>query len=294
MKLCLQCDNTFDRPTWRCPNCGNEPEVKSGFPSFAPKMSSDSGFRDSHFQKLMELEARNFWFRARNELILWALNRYFPSARDFLEIGCGTGFVLSGIADRHPDLHLSGSEISSVGLAHASKRIPGAFFFQMDARAIPFDREFDVIGAFDVLEHIEEDAAVLRQMHRALRPGGGILVTVPQHQMLWSRTDEYACHVRRYAAKDLIAKTSAAGFKVERLTSFVSLLLPLMMAARKWQPVAEKDYDPLAELRIGGLANAILKKFLDIERVAVRAGLSFPAGGSLLLVAKKQNENTFQ
>ena len=158
----------------------------------------------------------------------------------------------------------------------------------MDARAIPFVEEFDVIGAFDVLEHIEEDDMVLRQMHRAVRPGGGVLLTVPQHKFLWSRTDEYACHVRRYSAQDLVAKVAAAGFRVERMTSFVSLLLPLMMAARARQPATDEQFDPLAELRIGGIANALLEKIMGIERLAIRAGLGFPAGGSLLLVARKE------
>lgn len=236
----------------------------------------------------MELEAFNFWFRARNELILWALSKYFPHAKSLLEIGCGTGFVLSGIAGNRPDMQLSGSEISSVGLAHAFKRIPRAAFFQMNARAIPFVREFDVIGSFDVLEHIQQDEEALVQMHQAVRPGGGILVTVPQHAMLWSQTDEYARHARRYAARDLVAKVSRAGFKVTRLTSFVSLLMPLMMVSRKWPSKTDQSYDPFSELRTGGLANIVLEGFMDIERLAIRAGIDLPAGGSLLLVAKRE------
>lgn len=287
MKLCLCCTKTFVASTWHCPHCGKEPEVRAGFPSFAPEFSSDEGFKDAYFHELVELEAHNFWFRARNKLILWALGRYFSGAESFLEIGCGTGFVLSGVAAANPRMRLSGSEISSAGLAYAAGRIPGTNFFQMDARAIPFVDELDVIGAFDVLEHIEEDQVVLGQMHRAIRPGGGFLLTVPQHDFLWSHMDEHAYHVRRYAARDLVAKVAAAGFRVERITSFVSLLLPLMMVSRLRQPAANKEYDPLAELRIGGLANALLEKIMGIERLAIRAGLSFPAGGSLLLVARK-------
>jgi SAM-dependent methyltransferase len=256
---------------------------------FAPELSSDEGFKDAYFHELIELEARNFWFRARNRLILWALKSYFSGAKTFLEIGCGTGFVLSGVATANPSLGLSGSEISVAGLTYASRRIPSADFFQMDARAIPFVDEFDVIGAFDVLEHIEKDEVVLDQMYRAIRPGGGTLLTVPQHNFLWSRMDEHACHVRRYTAKDLAAKVHAAGFRVERMTSFVALLLPLMLASRTLQPAADEAYEPLAELRIGRLTNILLEKVMSIERLAIRAGLSFPAGGSLLLVARKES-----
>lgn len=287
MKICLCCAQAFAAPNWHCPHCGKEPQESAGFPCFAPGLSSDEGFKDAYFHELVKLEAKNFWFRARNKLILWALRRYFPGTKSLLEIGCGTGFVLSGVAAANPQMKLSGSEISSTGLAYAANRVPGAEVFQMDARAIPFYDEFDVVGAFDVLEHIEEDEVVLGQMHRAIRPGGGILLTVPQHKFLWSHADEHAYHVRRYAAHDLVTKLTAAGFKVERVTSFVSLLLPLMMASRSRRPATGEEYDPLAELRIGGLSNALLEKVMDIERLAIRAGLNFPAGGSLLLVARK-------
>ena len=288
MKYCLRCSKTFVVSKWHCPHCGNETEARSGFLSFAPELSSDEGFKDAYFHELVELEARNFWFRARNRLILWALGRYFPEAESFFELGCGTGYVLSGVAAARPELELSGSEISSAGLKYASRRMPGADFFQMDARAIPFVDEFDVIGSFDVLEHIEADEIVLGQMYQAVRPGGGIILTVPQHDFLWSSTDEHACHVRRYVAEDLVDKVTAAGFRVERKSSFVSLLLPFMMASRANQPSVDDEFDPLAELRIGGFANALLEKIMGIERLAIRAGLNFPAGGSLLLVARKE------
>src|SRR5690606_22871969 len=116
----------------------------------------------------------------------------------FLEIGCGTGFVLSGVADAFPAVRLFGSEIFTAGLEFAARRQPSVNFMQMDARSLPFLDEFDVIGAFDVLEHIVEDGQVLAQMREALKPNGIILLTVPQHEWLWSPVDEFACHVRRY------------------------------------------------------------------------------------------------
>ncbi len=75
---------------------------------------------------------------------------------------------------------------------------------QFDACAIPYKAEFDVIGAFDVIEHIEEDTAALTQMYQALKPGGGLLITVPQHRFLWSAVDEMSYHKRRYHRNELI------------------------------------------------------------------------------------------
>jgi SAM-dependent methyltransferase len=256
--------------------------------AFAPEMAHENaGFQPQYFRELADLEARNFWFRARNRLIAWAMQRYFPDARSFLEIGCGTGFVLSGIAKAFPSVGLSGSEIFSAGLAFAAGRLERAELFQMDARRIPFESEFDVIGAFDVLEHIREDEAVLSQMQRATIKGGGIILTVPQHPFLWSQQDDCACHVRRYEARDLKEKVARAGFSVERATSFVSLLLPLMYLSRRRKRVTVEQFDALDELRIGGLANTLLEAVLDMERAFIRLGGAFPMGGSFLLIARK-------
>ncbi|HET9375365.1 MAG TPA: class I SAM-dependent methyltransferase, partial [Chthoniobacterales bacterium] len=227
-------------------------------------------------------------FRSRNLLITWALRRYFAQASRFLEIGCGTGFVLSAIHREFPALDLSGSEIFAKGLAFAKQRLPGVDLFQMDACQIPFDSEFDVIGAFDVLEHIEDDETALGQMFQASRPGGGVIVTVPQHRFLWSRVDDYSCHKRRYGRKELTDKLARAGFTILRVTSFASFILPLMMFSRLKSKRSKAHFDPLAEYRIPRQLNRVLETVMALERSLIRGGVSFPAGGSLLAIAKRR------
>jgi len=239
------------------------------------------------FQQLQALEAGHFWFKSRNRILQWAFRHYFPNATSFLEVGCGTGFVLSGLRQKFPALRLAGSEIYTNGLRFAEKRLPGVALFQMDARKVPFDLEFDVIGAFDVLEHIEEDELVLAGLFRACHPGGGLMLTVPQHPFLWSSVDEYACHKRRYTRAELVRKVQRAGFKVVRSTSFVSLLLPLMLISRWRRDRPGVQFDPLAEYKIGPLTNRILEAIVRLELVLIALGISFPAGGSLLLLARR-------
>jgi SAM-dependent methyltransferase len=289
LKICNACGSSHCDDAWTCADCGNRPVTIEGFKAFAPDLASENaGFRAEYFDELARLEADNFWFRARNELIVWALQRYFPEARSFLEVGCGTGFVLSGIHAADPSLELSGSEIFSAGLALAATRVPSAHFSQMDARHIPYRDEFDVIGAFDVLEHIDEDEAVLAEIGRAVRPGGGFMATVPQHPSLWSLQDVHAHHVRRYTATGLRRKVEAAGFEVVRTTSFVSLLLPTLVAARFRTRGHRTDvgFDAMDELRQPSVLNSALEAVMTLERSLVRRGVSFPAGGSLLLVAR--------
>jgi SAM-dependent methyltransferase len=290
MKVCGQCGSSRCDEAWVCEDCGNRPAELDGFKAFAPELATEhSGFRDDYFGELAMLEADSFWFRARNDLIAWAIETYFPDPGRVLEIGCGTGFVLSRIRSVVPSADLAGSEIASAGLPFAAQRVPSAAFYQMDARNIPFRDHFDVIGMFDVLEHIEADEAVLAEVAKALRPGGGLLLAVPQHPSLWSPQDDHAYHVRRYTAKGLRRIARAAGFEVIRSTSFVSLLLPMLVVSRLRMRDRRTDpeFDAIDALRLPRVVNLGLGAVMAIERVLIQRGLSFPAGGSLLMVCRK-------
>jgi SAM-dependent methyltransferase len=227
MIRCPSCAKVYSSQAQACPGCGFFPKKIDGFSCWAPEVALEgNGFKAEYFDHLATIEKDNFWFRSRNSLIVWALKRYFPSFRSFLEVGCGTGFVLQGIAKAFPEAETIGSEIFVQGLKFAAGRVPTGQFLQMDGRRIPYQNEFDLIGAFDVLEHILEDDVVLAGMYRALKPGGGLVVTVPQHPWLWSATDQYACHVRRYSAADLHVKLGNAGFEIVLSTSFVTYHCP--------------------------------------------------------------------
>jgi SAM-dependent methyltransferase len=287
MKICLACDHRFEALDWRCPKCEFEPPRKRSTLLFAPALSEcNGGFKANYFSELANLESGHFWFRNRNRLLIWAMQKYFPEARKFLEVGCGTGFVSSGLRPAFPSLEICGGELFLDGIEFARSRLPGAALYQMDAVQIPFEAEFDVVGAFDVLEHIEQDETALAQLHQALRPGGGLLLTVPQHHALWSSADVSACHKRRYAQDELVGKVKAAGFETVKVTSFVSLLLPLMWASRH-RAVKAGDIASNSELRINQALNGLLEAVLRIETWFIRWGAAFPCGGSLLLVGQK-------
>jgi SAM-dependent methyltransferase len=285
MKICLKCEMGFDSDGWVCPACGYSPKHIQGFTAHAPHLAhGGGGFKVGHFEALAKLEGQNFWFRSRNKLIVWALKKYGPGGGDFLEIGCGTGFVLSGLLKKLPEYQLHGSEIFVAGFSYAAARVPQADFMQMDARKIPFSSEFDALGAFDVLEHISEDEDVLGEAYRALKPGGLLLLSVPQHRWLWSASDEHACHVRRYTAKEIHEKLTSKGFQVKRSTSFVFFLLPIMLLSRL---KAKEKYNPDSELKIPQALNMAFLGVMLLELAFIQLGLNFPMGGSRLIVAKK-------
>lgn len=288
MKLCLACTARYPSDKSDCPTCGAATAVVDGFVAYAPELAHDGGgFDSTYFPVLAGLEDANFWFRARNELILWALGKYCGGFGSYLEIGCGTGYVLAGVASRFPDAVLNASEIFTAGLDFAAERVPSASFMQMDARRIPFSEEFDVVGAFDVVEHIREDNVVLEQAHKALKPGGYLLLTVPQHAWLWSPSDDYARHERRYSAAELHEKVHAAGFSLQRSSSFVSLLLVLMLISRLQSKIKRVPFDPTDEFKTPNWMNATFCHVMALERSMIKLGVSFPVGGSRLVVAQK-------
>lgn len=289
MIICPSCGTPNIHAKDGCTKCGYVPERVDGFLAWAPELAKyNDGFPENSFEGLARVEEGSFWFRARNAIIVWALRRYFPSFRSLLEVGCGTGFVLSGIAQAFPHARTAGSEIYTAGLAFAAKRLPGVELLQMDARKLPYEAEFDVIGAFDVIEHILEDELVLQNFNRALKPGGGCVITVPQHRWLWSPVDEAACHQRRYSAKELHTKVEAAGFRILRSTSFVTLLLPLMFASRFEARRSGKVGDSDA-LLINSTLDRMLELVMDVERRLITWGINLPVGGSRLLIAIKKS-----
>lgn len=290
MKRCLSCNDQYISSIKSCPSCSFAPSLVDGFIAYARELADEGGgFKASYFSELARLEEGNFWFQSRNELILWALQKYCPHFQSLFEIGCGTGYVLSGISKLFPHAKLYGGEIFTAGLHFAAARLPSVDFIQMDARNIPFQEEFDVIGAFDVLEHIEEDQTVLAQIHHALKPGGFLLLTVPQHPWLWSPVDTYSCHARRYTALDLHQKIRRARFQIKRSTSFVTTLLPAMMVSRFFQSKKNADlFDPAQELKLNPFLNFLFSKLLFLEREMIKRGCNFSVGGSRLVIVRKE------
>ncbi|WP_024850582.1 methyltransferase domain-containing protein [Hydrogenovibrio kuenenii] len=285
MKLCLKCGEKYESTLLKCPACNFEYKFIDGFEAYAEKFAEDGGgFEADSFDHLAQVEEDSFWFRSRNRILVWMLKKYCTNMSSYLEVGCGTGYVLRAIKEAFPNVKTYGSEIFIAGLKQAKNRLSDTTLFQMDARKIPYYEEFNVIGAFDVVEHIKEDKAVFQQMYQALKPGGFVILTVPQHPLLWSQMDVLACHERRYTRNELQEKLKQGGFKIVRTTSFVTFLLPMMMIriTKKNRKVEVGE-----ELSLPPILDKILEMVMKVELFFIKAGVNFPVGGSRLVLAQK-------
>jgi SAM-dependent methyltransferase len=264
-------------------------EIIDGFKCYSPELAkSNNGFSADAFSFLRQVEENNFWFKVRNRILIDLIKKYSGKSgnKKLLEIGCGTGYVLSGLSSS-TDFQLSGSDIHVEGLKYAKERVPSAEFIQMDATAMPFKNEFDAIGAFDVIEHISEDELALKNIHRSLRKNGVLYISVPQYMFMWSSIDEISFHKRRYSKGELMQKVSAAGFKIEYCGSFVFTLFPMMVASRFLMQRKGGEASGNQEFSMNSFLNRILESVLSLDEFFIKRGIRLPFGGSLLCVARK-------
>jgi SAM-dependent methyltransferase len=262
-----------------------------GFRCYAPDRALGcTDYPSEGFAVTAEIEAGSFWCRSRNRVLGDVVCRFTDRSRrlDMLEIGCGIGGVVAEL-QRFDHVRLTASDIYLDGLRYARSRFPAVELIQLDATSMPFRGEFDIVGAFDVLEHIDEDEQVMRGVHDALRPGGLFIVTVPQHPWMWSAIDDIVRHKRRYARPDLLRKLRAARFEIVFCSSFVTVLFPAMVAWRLRARMRRQPRDDreafASEVTLPPIATRVCDRLMRIDEAALRVRISLPFGGSLLAVA---------
>jgi len=238
---------------------------------------------------MRRVEASHWWFVGRRRIIRSFVERLFPDLRAndekqarILDVGCGTGANLEmlsefGVAE--------GVDVSPEALSFCQGR--GLKNVKLGAaEALPYDaNSFDLVTGLDVVEHLDDDLAGLKEMRRVLRPGGRAVLFVPAFMFLWGVQDDISNHRRRYTLKELKQVVKDAGFEVERATyvniSFFTpiLLGRLLMRATGLRPESENNITV-------GFLNGALGKLFAAERGPLRY-LNFPFGVSIICVARR-------
>jgi SAM-dependent methyltransferase len=236
---------------------------------------------------MLEVDEHHWWYRGRRRIIRAELDRLpIPEGAVVLDAGCGSGRTLEELAAYG---QVQGIELDREAAEVARRR--GLGDIQVGRlEALPWeDATFDLITCLDVIEHTPDDSVALRELRRVCRPGGWLLVTVPAYQALWSLHDEANHHYRRYNRASLRAAVLAAGWQLERITAFNTLLLApaalVRLAQRRRRP-GNGSYT--SELEVGSdWLNAVLERPLRIEARWLSRGRRLPAGLSLMAVTRK-------
>jgi SAM-dependent methyltransferase len=250
------------------------------------------------FKRLALIEDKHFWFHTRNDIIKLLIEQMvgkFPKGYRVLEIGCGTGNVLRVLSKACSQGMVIGTDLYFEGLKFARSRLTCPLI-QADLSTLPFQSKFDLIGLFDVLEHISNDKQALMNLSNRINPGGVLFITVPAHPSLWSYSDDGARHYRRYSAAELETKLRSAGFEIDYLTQYMATTFLLVWIARKFRglmngnkPYSYKEATRLtmSEFKVTPIINPILYTFLKFESWIVSRRFKLPFGTSLLALAYK-------
>lgn len=273
-------------------------EMIDGIKCYNPEVAQNyKDYPNQGFDLTDQFEAANFWFCSRSRLLKYIIRKYSPEKTNlrFLEIGCGTGFFLRELAE-NTHYQITGSDIYLGGLKYAQEKLPNTTFIQLDATVNPvFDEKYNVIGAFDVLEHIEDDQAVMANVYQSLHENGCFILTVPQYPFLWSKLDQLVKHKRRYNRSDLTAQLKECGFDIVFASSFIFILFPFMLISRlldRKQSTSDEfsGIDFEKRVKLPRALNWIFNRLMYIDEYLIRWGFSLPFGGSLLVVARKKKK----
>ena len=260
-----------------------------------PNVSYNPGY----FEFLYAIEDRHFWFRIRNRIIKSEVENVTSDLSDgyrVLEVGCGTGYVLRMLERVCKRGRVMGIDALAECFTYAGRRT-SCQLAQADILDWEPDERFHIIGCFDLLEHIEEDARALKKIYGLLEPKGVVLLTVPAFPALWSHYDVAVDHCRRYVRAEIEGLLKETGFTIEYVTYFMSLLFPLAWIRRRTKTLFNKRNDnpfgdqrsnlETADLHIGSLPNKVMELVLSPERLLIRNRCRLPFGSSLLAVARK-------
>ncbi len=297
---CPHCMTSLEKrsTTLYCSRCCCYYSIIDGIPSFLPPDRCPEGFDENVFELLFSVEEKHFWHRGRKEIILDVLKRHvsgLAKAR-ILEIGCGTGNIMAYFQEH--GLDIAGSDVFLKALQFCRRRTGAACLYQADITALPFKENFNIVGLFDVLEHIQEDENALEQALKTLKPGGTLIITVPAYQWLWSNFDKHSHHKRRYSKQELVLKLKKTGFQVRMITFYMNLLFPVLAFIRLWSKLtctsksAETEMSSFVELKVVPLLNLLLLAVMRFERFLLRF-FCLPFGVSLLVVADKPGNESY-
>lgn len=237
------------------------------------------------YEALAKQEDTHWWFKGRRAVLRDVLEAHLPPGpRRILDVGCGTGGMLGLLQEFGT---VEGLEFSEEAIALCRSRLGPDVNIRrgLIPDDIPSDGRFDVVTAFDVLEHLDDPIGALHAIRRALRPGGVFVCAVPAFKFLWSEHDEVHHHKKRYTAQMLRSELTTTGFTTEWLSYFNSLLFPPIAAARLLGKLRKSRGDQSDLQDAPAVLNSALGALFSLERFVVPR-FKLPVGVSIVAVGR--------
>lgn len=236
------------------------------------------------YSKIDQNEIDHWWYVSRRNIIKKILDSFLSSDpnQTILEIGCGSGGNLTLLSDyglvHAVEMNDAAREIAAHRKICAVKKgsLPDH---------LPFDRNFDLVCLFDVIEHVADDTKSLREISNKLNPNGKILLTVPAFKFLWSNHDVTAHHKRRYTSKQMQSLLRDTGYNLLYVSYFNTFLFPIVVLVRAFQKLFSIE-SKIEFKQPQKLINMTLRKVFSSERFFLPL-VTFPFGVSILLLAEK-------
>ncbi len=234
----------------------------------------------------------NWWWRARREILAETIKRYAPTLpradMRVAEVGCGTGGNLPMLAQFGEVL---GAEHEPEALVQLRQQYGDTYRVMQHSVPAPLPGPFSILGMFDVLEHIEDDAGAMEWVSRQLAPGGIAVITVPAFPFLWSEHDEAVHHFRRYTT-DALLRLVPPSLEILHTTYFNSLLFAPIAAVRVAMKLLPKR--PAGQAQTHGTQtpepfNSLFYQLFRLERHLVPAHRC-PVGVSVLCVLRRPSD----
>jgi SAM-dependent methyltransferase len=233
------------------------------------------------------LDDTYWWYRARREIVADMVARYVPARGAIVDYGCGTGAITRDL--QRLGFQITGADVSEEMLSHCGAA--GLQTIDLRKERLP-PRSTDCALACDVLEHVEDDGALLVRFREALKPGGYFIGTVPAFEFLWSGEDFVSNHYRRYTRRSLSASLRRAGYRIVCCSYFNALLFPaicaMIVGKRLFRPRAmyRSNVEPLP-----GWLNSFAYHIFALER-PILGLLALPIGLSIVVVAADASQDS--
>jgi SAM-dependent methyltransferase len=242
--------------------------------------------------ELAEMGVRHWWYRGRRTVLRAVLDAYLPPLADpsILEVGAGTGSVTMLLTDYGRVTALE----PHAGALEACRRVaPEATMIEggvddLGSLPGPTPAAFDVVGAFDVIEHLEDDIGALEAMRERVAPEGRLVITVPALDLLWGKHDVVNGHFRRYSRSLLVERLHRSGFIVEYVSYFNSILFPAVAGVRVGRTLLHREEkDDSSDFVLPSRpVNDVLTRLFGLEAGLMRTR-ALPVGSSLVAVASR-------